>query len=361
MDIIYLDLQKAFDKVPHSKLITKVQETGVEEDVVRWIENWLRDREQRVVVDGEFSEWGSVESGVPQGSILGPLLFSIFINDLDVGLNNSLIKFADDTKIWGKVNNSEDSKSLQADLNTLQKWSEQNEMPFNVSKCKVLHIGKKNHKFNYSINGTTLMNTDEEKDLGVTFNENFSPTINCKKVCKSAERVTGLIKRNIKNRSMEGMLILYKTLVRPILDYCSQVWKPFLKRDIKLVERVQKRFTKLIDGCKNLNYDQRLKKLKLTTIEDRHHRTDMIQVFKVLNDRSNVFPRDFLKLSERTGRKNSQKLFKKRINKELSKYAFSFRTIDKWNGLPDKVIMAENVNKFKGEFDRLMGSVERLS
>ena len=116
---------------------------------------------------------------------------------------------------------------MQADLNTLQKWSDKNEMPFNVTKCKVLHIGKKNYKFNYSINGITLTNTDEEKDLGVTFNENFSPTINCKKVCKSAESVIGLIKRNIKNRSMEGMLILYKTLVRPILDYCSQVWKAF--------------------------------------------------------------------------------------------------------------------------------------
>ena len=121
VDVVYLVVQKAFDKVPHDKLIVKIRDTGAEEDVVRWIENWLSDREQRVVIDGEFSEWGSVESGVPQGSVLGPLLFSIYINDMDIGLNNKLIKFADDTKIWGQVNNLDDSKLLQADLDTLKK------------------------------------------------------------------------------------------------------------------------------------------------------------------------------------------------------------------------------------------------
>ena len=157
------------------------------------------------------------------------------------------------------------------------------------------------------------------------------------------------------------MLILYKTLVRPIIDYCSQVWRPHLKKDINLVEKIQKRFTKMIDGCRKLKYEERLVKLNLTTIEARHQRLDMIQVYKVLNDRSNVYPQDFLKLSDRMGRKNSQKIYKKRVNTELSKYGFTFRAIDNWNELPDRVVKVESVNGFKGEYDHLMREVGRRS
>lgn len=169
---------------------------------------------------------------MPQGSILGPLLFIIFINDLDEDLLNKLIKFADDTKLWGRVDSQEEIDSLQKDINTLELWSKKNCMPFNVEKCKVLHLGKKNNKNVYSLMGRLLTDATEEKDLGVTFNETFSPSINCNKVFKAAQGVIGLIRRNIRNRSKEGMLILYKTLVRPIIDYCSQVWRPHLKKTL---------------------------------------------------------------------------------------------------------------------------------
>ena len=115
----------------------------------------------------------------------------------------------------------------------------------------------------------------------------------------------------------------------------------------------------MIDGCKKLKYDQRLKKLYLTTIEDRFKRLDMLQTFKILSDRTNIYPKDFLKLSDREGRKNSKKLYKKRINKELRRNGFTFRIIDQWNELPDRVVMAENVNMFKSEYDHLMREVGR--
>ena len=189
--------------------------------------------------------------------------------------------------------------------------------------------------------------------MGVYFGESFSPSLNCSKVCKAAQGVMGLIKRNIKNRSKDGMLILYKTLVRPLLDYCSQIWKPYLRKDITLVERIQKRYTKMIDGCKKMKYEKRLEFLNLTTMEDRHKRADMVQVYKILNDKLNIYPRDFLMLSDRKGRKNSLKLYKKRVNKELSKHGFTFRIIEQWNALPDQVVLAESVNEFKGGFDHL--------
>ena len=157
-------------------------------------------------------------------------MFSIFINDLDVGLANKVLQFADDTKIWGKVDTLDEINTLKNDITTLEKWSVRNKMPFNVAKTKVLRLGRKNGKHDYSLMGTVLNVTKEERDLGVTFNESFSPSINCIKVSKASNIVIGLIKRNINIRSKEGMLILYKTLVRPLLDYCVLLETIFKER-----------------------------------------------------------------------------------------------------------------------------------
>jgi hypothetical protein len=143
VDVVYLDFQKAFDKVPHTRLMEKVSNFGINGKVRRWIESWLEGRQQRVVVNGALSNWKDVTSGVPQGSILGPLLFTIYIDDIENGLHNRLIKFADDTKLWGKVDNEDEVESMHEDLRKLGKWSEENRMPFNVEKCSVMHVGKK--------------------------------------------------------------------------------------------------------------------------------------------------------------------------------------------------------------------------
>ena len=148
VDIIYLHFQKAFDKVSHAKLMRKIRKLGISGSLGDWIENWLKDREQRVIINGNCSDWVKVTSGVPQDSILGPLLFTLFINDIDDGIKNSILKFADDTKMWGSVNSNDEIKDMHEDLQRLSIWSEENEMPFNVSKCKVIHLGKKNPKEN---------------------------------------------------------------------------------------------------------------------------------------------------------------------------------------------------------------------
>lgn len=351
VDVIYLDLQKAFDKVPHDKLMKKVRATGIGGEVAHWIEAWLTNRVQRVLVGNGCSEWKEVSSGVPQGSILGPLLFSIFINDLDNGLRNAVLKFADDTKVWGRVDNAEDVRNMQDDLRKIGLWSEENHMPFNVGKCRVMYLGVKNMKADYKLLGQGIEETKEEKDLGVIFSDSFKPTSNCSKASKSANKIVGLIRRNIINKTQDEMLILYKTLIRPILDYCIPVWRPFLKKDIKQLERIQRRFSKMIIGCKKKNYEQRLEMLNLTTLEERHHRADMIQVYKILNDKSNVYPINFLQLSDRPGRKNSMKLYKRRNRLELCRNSFTARVVDRWNDLPDKVILSNDVNMFKCRFD----------
>ena len=124
VDVIYLDFQKAFDKVPHQRLILKLKSHGMGNSIINWIEQWLKDRRQRVVVDGEVSSWKPVLSGVPQGSVLGPILFLIYINDLEEGITGNILKFADDTKLFRKVKEIGDKQKLQDDTDKLVKWSE---------------------------------------------------------------------------------------------------------------------------------------------------------------------------------------------------------------------------------------------
>ena len=153
VDIIYLDFQKAFDKVPHQRLILKLKSHGMGNSRINWVEQWLTDRRQRVVVDEEVSSWKSVLSGVPQGSVLGPILFLVYIDDLEEGVTGNILKFADDTKLFRKTKEIEDKQKLQDDIDKLVRWSEKWQMLFNVGKCKCLHTGPGNTGLNYEMGG----------------------------------------------------------------------------------------------------------------------------------------------------------------------------------------------------------------
>ena len=180
VDVIYLDFQKAFDKVPHQRLILKLTSHGMGNSIVNWIEQWLKDRGQRVVVDGEVSSWKPVLSGVPQGSVLGTILFLIYINYLEEGVTGNILKFADDTKLFRKVKEIGDKQKLQDDIDKLVKWSEKWQMLFNFGKCKCLHTGSGNTGENYEMGGTILSKTLKEKDLGVRMNANMKVSEQCR-------------------------------------------------------------------------------------------------------------------------------------------------------------------------------------
>src|SRR5678816_1717423 len=156
VDIVYLDFSKAFDKVPHKRLMKKLLQCGIGGVVHGWIKEWLRNRKQCVQLNGNKSSWEIVKSGVPQGSVLGPLLFLIYINDLDQGLKCKVSKFADDTKVATTVRNGEGCIKIQNDLDKLLGWAEKWQMNFNSKKCKVLHLGYSNKSFNYDMNGDWL-------------------------------------------------------------------------------------------------------------------------------------------------------------------------------------------------------------
>ena len=255
VDVIYLDFQKTFDKVPHQRLLRKLISHGIMGDVVSWIDSWLRDRQQRVVLNGIESEWCDVYSGVPQVSVLGPALFIIYINDFDNSILSNLSKFADDAKLYRSVTSDYERGLLQADLDKLSVWSEEWQMLFNVEKCKVMHFARSNEKAAYKMGDSTLQVVNSEKDLGVMVQDDLKVSMQCAEVVKRANRILGMIKRTFESRSKDIILRLYKCLVRPHLDYCAQAWRPHLQKDIDILEKVQRRAIPMIEGFSKMSYE----------------------------------------------------------------------------------------------------------
>ncbi len=172
-------------------------------NLLRWIKNWLTDRKQRVVINGEHSDWLGVNSGVPQGSVLGPLLFLVYIDDLEDDILSKLSKFADDTKVAGVVDSLEQSQKLQMDLARLGEWAQKWDMEFNVDKCKVMHIGTKNFGVEYTMYGKKLLFVTQDRDLGIIVEDTFKPTAQCLAACRKVNSVLGMMRLGLESRSRE--------------------------------------------------------------------------------------------------------------------------------------------------------------
>ena len=362
VDIIYLDFQKAFDKVPHERLLSKVLSHGIVGNIHIWLKDWLSERKQRVVINGFTSSWLDVKSGVPQGSVPGPILFLIYVNDIDVGLNCKVSKFADDTKIACQATTTRESEKLQSDLDRLNDWANKWQMKFNIDKCKVLHVGSNNNLLQYSMNGQQLSAVKKEKDLGVLVTDDLKPGQHCSEVVKTANKLVGFIGRVFENKSEKVILKLYNSLVRPHLEYCVQFWSPYYKKDIEKLERVQRRITKMIPRLRNKSYEERLKELNLFNLTKRRMRGDLIEVYKIFKGFDNLNVENYFSLdrSNVTRRQNNFKIVGKRFNSNEAKHFFFNRVVNIWNSLPSSIVDSETVMTFKNRLDKYLENNPQL-
>uniref|UniRef100_A0A8C5R698 Reverse transcriptase domain-containing protein n=1 Tax=Leptobrachium leishanense TaxID=445787 RepID=A0A8C5R698_9ANUR len=331
-------------------------------------------RQQRVVVNGVYSAQGLVTSGVPQGSVLGPILFNIFISDIAEGINGKVCLFADDTKICNRVDVPGGISQMTNDLGKLKKWSELWQLSFNVDKCKIMHLGRKNPRAEYRIFDTVLTSTSEGWDLGDIIAEDLRVSSQCNRAAGNAgrmlgnagrmlgnagrmlgnaSRMLGCVGRGISSRKREVLMPLYRALVRPHLEYCVQYWRPYLQKDIDILERVQIRATKMVYGLKEKSYQERLNDLNMYSLEKRRDRGDMIETFKYVKgihkvEEGSIFKR---KQSSKT-RGHSLRLEGQRFKSNIRKHYFTERVVDTWNSLPVEVVEAKTVIEFKEAWDR---------
>jgi ribonucleases P/MRP protein subunit RPP40 len=359
VDIVYLDFKKAFDSVPHKRLLKKLSSYGISGTLLDWVADFLHGRLQRVRVGESFSDWADVISGVPQGSVLGPLLFLIFINDLPESLGCCIKLFADDTKLYSIISDDESADLLNNDLQALLEWSNRWQLDFNQKKCAILHLGVNNpryiYRFESSDTAAELRESDEERDLGVIVDKRLSFESHIDKIVSRANRQLGLIKRSFVIRDKNSLLTLYNSTVRPILEYASPVWSPWKQKDIVRIERVQRRFTKLVEGCKGLTYQERLKKLDLPSLYFRRRREKLIQVFKILHQLHDTESSNFFKLSNNmTTRGHSWKLQAVASRLALRSNFLTVDTIQDWNSLSEEVVSAQSLNAFKARLAKYL-------
>ena len=369
-DVIYLDYQKAFDKVDHEILLEKVKSHGIKGKLYTWLVNYLKDRVQVVVVKGEHSYQTHVKSGVPQGTVLGPLLFLIYINDLENCIIDSTLScFADDSRIKKKILHTADTDDLQADLNKVEVWSSENNMSLHDEKFELLchSVHKPNliselpfHQqyFQYTTKkGVEINPQTTVKDLGVLVTADISWTPHINSIIESARRMSAWSLSVFMDRSETTMLTLLKSMIRSRLEYNSPLWSPSKITDIQALESIQRSFTSKIDTCRNLNYHKRLIKLKLMSLQRRRERYTIIHVFKVLQG---ISPNDTNIKFTYNDRRGIQAvmppLYRHASSKAQQRYDTSFSVMGPrlWNLLPKSTTLQTTLVSFKSSLQKFL-------
>lgn len=348
VDVVYLDFSSAFDRVPKQRLLSKLEHVGIRGRLLLWVSAFLSSRQFSVRVGSAISNRRPVLSGVPQGSVLGPLLFNIYTSDLQYILQTRFSMYADDVKLY---DDSSNPSILQKDLDAIFLWSQLWLLPLNVGKCVVLYIGKDNPKQSYFIEGTSLKHVSSHSDLGVVISSDLSWSEQVIRQVKKANSIGYLISKVFSSFSVSMTSKLFKTYVRPILEYSNPVWCPLLVRDINMLESVQRRFTRLPYGVQRPSYEARLEAMSLCPLESRRRRGDLIFTYKALHNGTSPVHQLFVLNTDERLRGHSLKLSRSTFRTSCRQNFLPNRVFHAWNALPNEAVTAPSTNSFKNYID----------
>ena len=356
--IAYIDYKSEFDCISHPKLLHKLSAYGIKGNLYLWIQSFLTNRTQTVRLNSCYSKSCPVTSGVVQGSVIGPILFNIYINDvIDQTDHNITIKlFADDLRIYTDLPNISIS-NFQKQLDILHHWSSTWQMLISHSKCNILHIGPTNSPNTpqtFHINNNHIRQVDYVVDLGVTIDTNLRFKIHINTITQKASQRSALIKRCFLLRNANNLTQAFKTYVRPILEYGSTTWSPSYGTQIMQIESVQRHFTKFITGCHHLSYPDRLKFLHLQSLEHRRLLADLIMCYNIIRNHSCIDPSDFFTQPHyKYSRGHPFHLSIPLAKLNSRKHFFSNRIINIWNSLPTEIVLSHSTSAFKYHIKRL--------
>ena len=384
VDIIYLDFEKAFDKVPHQRLLDQLHNHGIRGGLLGWITNFLANRTQAVKVNNSSSSSTPVLSGVPQGSVLGPILFLIYVSQISEHLNNFTSLFADDTKLFSYILDSDDpnlndcsTSSIQDDINNLTYWAEKMQMSFNLGKCHIMHLGSTNPHQQYVMYKTSdtitkpksisynliihpLETVSYEKDLGIIVDDKLKFTEHISHKLSIANKMIQVIRHTFKHLSPETFKKLYISLVRPHIEYGTPVWSPLHKKDIIRIEKMQRRATRMVPSLRQLPYNDRLRELQLPTLHYRRIRQDLIFLYNITQNNISVDTKTYCKkctvqdmlIPSDSNTRGHDKRFRIQHHQGIRYQFYTSRVLPVWNALQSKTVNATSINMFKNHLSR---------
>jgi len=354
VDLIFIDFRKAFDTVPHQRLLKKLHHYGIQGKIYNWIASWLTKRTQRVVIKGHSSTYVNVDSGVPQGTVLGPLMFLLYINDITTNISSSIRLFADDCVLYRIIQSEQDHHHLQQDLNCIIDWTKRWQMNLNISKCVILTCSRSTAPpaYHYYINNTILNRTNQHLYLGVLFHSemSFSPHINI--ITSNAMKSLNFVRRNLNNCTESVKAAAYLGLVRPKLEYASAVWDPYLSKDINSIERVQRIAARWVKS--NYNWENSvssmLSELQWPTLHVRRQISRLTIFYKGLHNLITLeMPTYILPTTTTSHVTRFQHPFHFNIPTARTNFyhnSYFPKTVRDWNSLPIPMIEACTVNSF---------------
>jgi hypothetical protein len=365
VDAIFFDFANAFDTISHDILVSRLYACGVSGTLLKWFANFLSNRKQMVRIGNASSTLLPVTSGVIQGSVLGPTLFNIFINDIDSCIKHgSILKYADDIRLFSSCPKTDIAmnalrENLQSDIDSIFQWISNSKMKLNEDKCFYTTFGCSTQLSPYNINGSNLTRKDRFKDLGLLVSSPLSFNTHMDLIVGKAYSRLGLINKLFKTKTPKSVPRLYKAFVRPILEYSSLIWNPYTVKYITKIERVQRNMCRMIPTIRYLPYRQQLLSLGLHSLQLRRQRYQLITIFKFFQHLTNFDPYDLFQIAinKRTrGHKLTIIPGFSRNNYRL--HFFTNSSIELWNKLTDDDVNTDNLSHFKKRLENFFNSID---